>query len=46
MAISNGVMKMRPLEKGLVIEPGKTVKLAPGGLPRDADGFEEPAEAG
>jgi periplasmic copper chaperone A len=31
MAMSDGVMKMRPLEKGLVIEPGKTVKLAPGG---------------
>ena len=31
MAISDGVMKMRPLEKGLAIEPGKTVKLAPGG---------------
>lgn len=31
MAMDNGVMKMRPLEKGLVIEPGKTVKLAPGG---------------
>jgi hypothetical protein len=31
MAMSEGVMKMRPLEKGLVIEPGKTVKLAPGG---------------
>jgi copper(I)-binding protein len=31
MAMSNGVMTMRPLEKGLVIEPGKTVKLAPGG---------------
>jgi periplasmic copper chaperone A len=31
MAMSNGVMKMRPLEKGVVIEPGKTVKLAPGG---------------
>jgi periplasmic copper chaperone A len=23
---------MRPLEKGLTIEPGKSVKLAPGGL--------------
>ena len=32
MAMDNGVMKMRPLEKGLTIEPGKTVKLAPGGL--------------
>ena len=31
MAVNNGVMTMRPLDKGLVIEPGKTVKLAPGG---------------
>ncbi len=31
MAMDNGVMKMRPLDKGLVIEAGKTVKLAPGG---------------
>jgi copper(I)-binding protein len=31
MAMDNGVMKMRALEKGLVVEPGKTVKLAPGG---------------
>jgi len=31
MAVDNGVMKMRPLDKGLDIEPGKTVKLAPGG---------------
>ncbi|MGY3035678.1 copper(I)-binding protein [Bradyrhizobium sp. USDA 4354] len=31
MAVDNGVMKMRPLEKGLVIDPGKTVKFAPGG---------------
>ena len=32
MAVNNGVMTMRPLDKGLAIEPGKTVKLAPGGL--------------
>lgn len=32
MAIDNGVMKMRALDKGLAIEPGKTVKLAPGGF--------------
>ena len=32
MAMNNGVMTMRPLDKGLTIEPGKTVKLAPGGL--------------
>ncbi len=31
MTMNNGVMTMRPLEKGLTIEPGKTVKLAPGG---------------
>jgi copper(I)-binding protein len=31
MAVNNGVMTMRPLDNGLVIEPGKTVTLAPGG---------------
>jgi periplasmic copper chaperone A len=31
MATTNGVMTMRPLDNGLTIEPGKTVKLAPGG---------------
>lgn len=31
MTMANGVMKMRPVEKGLTIDPGKTVKLAPGG---------------
>ena len=31
MAMNNGVMTMRPLDKGLAIEAGKTVKLAPGG---------------
>jgi copper(I)-binding protein len=31
MATKDGVMTMRPLDKGLTIEPGKTVKLAPGG---------------
>ena len=32
MAMNNGVMTMRPLDAGVLIEPGKTVKLAPGGL--------------
>jgi len=32
MAMNDGVMKMRPVEGGLAIDPGKTVKLAPGGL--------------
>jgi copper(I)-binding protein len=31
MTMNNGVMTMRPLDKGLAIEPGKIVKLAPGG---------------
>ncbi|MEZ5820164.1 MAG: copper chaperone PCu(A)C [Bradyrhizobium sp.] len=31
MTMDGGVMKMRPLDKGLAIDPGKTVKLAPGG---------------
>ncbi len=31
MSMQNGVMKMRPVENGLPIDPGKTVKLAPGG---------------
>jgi copper(I)-binding protein len=31
MATKNGVMTMRQLDSGLTIEPGKTVKLAPGG---------------
>ena len=32
MAVNNGVMTMRSLDKGLAIEPGKIVKLAPGGF--------------
>lgn len=31
MSMKDGVMIMRHLDKGLAIEPGKTVKLAPGG---------------
>ena len=31
MAMKDGVMTMRPLGDGLTIDPGKTVKLAPGG---------------
>jgi periplasmic copper chaperone A len=31
MAMKEGVMTMRPLQAGFVIDPGKTVKLAPGG---------------
>ncbi|MDE2332381.1 MAG: copper chaperone PCu(A)C, partial [Bradyrhizobium sp.] len=31
MTTKDGVMTMRPLGDGLTIDPGKTVKLAPGG---------------
>jgi copper(I)-binding protein len=31
MTMNNGVMTMRPVGNGLAIDPGKTVKLAPGG---------------
>ena len=31
MAVEGGVMKMRPLTKGLEIAPGQTVELKPGG---------------
>jgi periplasmic copper chaperone A len=31
MSMNNGVMKMRPVDGGLTIEPGKTVKLGPNG---------------
>jgi periplasmic copper chaperone A len=31
MTMKNGVMTMRPLDNGLTIDGGKTIKLAPGG---------------
>jgi copper(I)-binding protein len=31
MSMNNGVMRMRPVDGGLTIDPGKTVKLAPSG---------------
>jgi copper(I)-binding protein len=30
MAVTHGIMAMRAMDRGLIIEPGKTVKLAPG----------------
>jgi periplasmic copper chaperone A len=32
MAVTDGVMRMRPLPEGLEIKPGETVELKPGGL--------------
>jgi copper(I)-binding protein len=46
MATNNGVMTMRPLDKGLTIEPGKTVKLAPGGYHLMLFDLREPLKQG
>ena len=46
MAMNNGVMKMRPLDNGLAIEPGKTVKLAPGGYHLMLMDLKQPFKAG
>ena len=32
MAVTDGVMRMRPLPKGIELAPGKTAKFEPGGL--------------
>jgi copper(I)-binding protein len=32
MAVTDGVMRMRPLAKGVELAPGKTAKFEPGGL--------------
>ena len=46
MAMNNGVMTMRPLDKGLAIEPGKTVKFAPGGYHLMLFGLKSPLKQG
>jgi periplasmic copper chaperone A len=46
MATNNGVMTMRPLDKGLAIEPGKTVMLAPGGHHLMLHGLKSPLKQG
>jgi len=46
MSMNNGVMTMRPLDKGLVIEPGQTVKLAPGGYHLMLLGLKSPLKQG
>lgn len=46
MAMDNGVMKMRPLDKGLTIEPGKTVKFAPGGYHLMLEQLKKPLKQG
>jgi len=46
MATTNGVMTMRPLDKGLTIDPGKTVTLAPGGYHLMLTGLKAPLKQG
>jgi copper(I)-binding protein len=46
MTMNNGVMTMRPVEAGLVIEPGKTVTFAPGGHHLMFLGLETPLKQG
>jgi periplasmic copper chaperone A len=46
MAMSNGVMKMRPVEGGLEIKPGQTVTLKPGGYHVMMEGLKAPLKAG
>lgn len=46
MAITDGVMTMRPVEGGLPIETGATVKFAPGGLHLMMVGLSAPLKRG
>lgn len=46
MAMSNDVMKMRPVEGGLEIKPGQTVTLKPGGYHMMLKGLKAPLKAG
>ena len=46
MGMDNGVMKMRPVAKGLEIKPGQTVELNPGGYHLMFVGLKKPFEQG
>jgi copper(I)-binding protein len=46
MSMSDGIMKMRRLEKGLEIAPGASVELEPGGLHMMFMGLSAGLEAG
>jgi copper(I)-binding protein len=46
MSMANGVMKMRPLARGLEIKPGQTVELKPGGYHIMLVGMKEQLKAG
>lgn len=46
MSMEGGVMKMAPVENGLVVKPGETVTLKPGGLHLMFLGLKEPLKKG
>ena len=46
MSMDGGVMKMRPLPKGLEIKPGQTVELKPGSYHVMFVGLKQPFEQG
>jgi len=46
MAVNNGVMTMRSVEGGLIIEPGRSLKFAPGGHHLMFLGLEAPLKQG
>jgi uncharacterized protein YcnI len=46
MTMKDGVMTMRPVEGGLVIAPGQTVVLSPGGFHLMLMGLKEPLQQG
>jgi periplasmic copper chaperone A len=46
MSMDNGVMKMRPVAKGIEIKPGQTVELKPGGYHVMFVDLKQPLEQG
>lgn len=46
MTMDNGVMKMRPVEGGLAINPGETLTLRPGGFHVMMENLKHPLAAG
>jgi copper(I)-binding protein len=46
MEMVDGVAKMRPVEGGLVLKPGETVKLEPGGMHVMLVGLKQPLQQG